>query len=210
MVRSLLAALTLVSIVTAGPVRAQRPEEPPQERLGARLELTGTTGELNRHYGQGYDITLYFTERILRPLYLDVHIGATYLGDVLVTEIDDRLTHIDGVNSEMRLAYLTLGPQLTSELSETHTLYVSLGAGIYSVSILFDTGVQAFGYSDQHFGVSAGAGMYWRITDNWNIDVNATVQTLWTDSNDLYPIFTEGDKNPLLLAAGLGVALNLR
>jgi hypothetical protein len=76
--------------------------------------------------------------------------------------------------------------------------------------MLFDTGVQAFGESDQHFGVNAGAGMYWRITDNWNIDVNATLQTLWAGEDDLYPIFTGGDRNPLLLVVGFGLAMNLR
>jgi len=215
MTRLFFAALAVVSMAAVGAadaqlVEPQAPQGPPQERLGGRAALTGTAGDLNEYFGHGYDLTLFFTERLFSTLYLDVRIGATYLGDLLVTGLDDSLTRVPGINSEMRLAYLTLGPQYATAISETHTLYFSLGLGIYTVSLLFDTGVQAFDESDQHFGMSAGAGMYWRITDNWNIDVNATLQTLWADDNDLYPLFTGGDKNPLLLVVGAGVAMNLR
>jgi hypothetical protein len=76
--------------------------------------------------------------------------------------------------------------------------------------MLFDTGVQAFDLSDQHFGLNGSLGMYWRITDSWNLDFNATLQSLWTDQDDLYPIFTGGGSNPLILAVGVGAAMNLR
>ena len=215
MIRLLFAALAVVSMMAVGAADAQladtqTPQGPPQERLGGRAAFTGTVGDLNRHFGHGYDLTFYFTERLSGTFYLDIQIGATYFGDLLIPELDDSLTRVTGIESEMRLVYLTLGPQYTAAISETHTLYFSLGLGIYTVSMLFDTGVQAFGESDQHFGVNAGAGMYWRITDNWNIDVNATLQTLWADEDDLYPIFTGGDRNPLLLVVGFGLAMNLR
>jgi opacity protein-like surface antigen len=215
MIRLFIAALAVVTMVAVGAADAQladtqTPKGPPQERLGARAALTGTLGDLNEHFGHGYDLNLYFTEKLFGTFYLEIQIGATYFGDLLVTELDDSLTRIDGVNSEMRLAYLTLGPQYAHDISETHTLYFSLGVGIYTVSMLFDTGVQAFDESDQHFGGNVGAGMYWRITTNWNIDVNANVQTLLTDEDDLYPFFTGGDKNPLLLVVGFGLAMNLR
>jgi opacity protein-like surface antigen len=215
MIRSLLAAFAAVTMVAIGTARAQQPEPrspaaPPQERLGARVSFTGTTGDLNRHFGNGYDFTLYFTERVYHSLYLDVRIGATYFGDLLIPEIGERYTRTPGIVSEMRLAYLTLGPQLAASISETKTLYGSFGLGIYSVSMLFDTGVQAYNLSEQHFGMSAGGGMFWRITDNWNIDVNLTLQALRAGTDTRYSIFTEGGRNPLILVAGVGLAMNLR
>jgi opacity protein-like surface antigen len=210
MIRSGLIAMAVVSMLAAGNIRAQDKDGPPRERLGARAAFTGTTGNLNEHFGHGYDLTLYFTERLVRSFYLDIRIGATYFGDLLLPEISEDFTRTDGIMSEMRLAYLTLGPQYASDISETKTVYFSAGLGIYTVSMLFDTGVQAYDLSDQHFGLSAGMGMYWRITKNWNLDFNATLQTLWTDNDDLYPIFTGGGKNPIFLVLGMGVAMNLR
>lgn len=214
MLRSIVVPFAVASLSFASVSRAQEPEEnpadPPRERLAARVAFTGTTGDLNEHFGHGYDFTLYFTEKLIGTLYLDIHIGATYFGDLLIPEVAEDFTNIDGIASEMRLAYLALGPQYTRAIGDTKTWYASLGLGIYTVSMLFDTGVQAFDLSDQHFGMNAGVGMYWRISDNWNIDVNATFQTLWADENRLYHIFTGGGRNPLLLIAGVGVALNLR
>ena len=210
MARALLFAITLTILASSLPAAAQPPVDRPRERLGARCAFTGTLGNLNRHFGNGYDFTLFFTERVWKPLYFEVNIGATYFGDLLVPEIGEDFTNRQGISSEMRLAYVTVGPQHTSIMSETKTGYVSLGLGIYTVSMLFDTGVQAFDLSDQHFGLSGGCGMFWRITDNWNIDVNATANMLWTDDDDLYPIFTGGGKNPVIIAVGLGLAMDLR
>jgi len=138
MIRLFIAALAVVTVAAVGaadaqPADSQTPKGPPQERLGARAALTGTYGDLNDYFGHGYDLTLFFTERLFSTLYLDVKIGATYFGDLLVPQLDDSLTRIIGINSEMRLAYLTLGPQYAYDFSETHTLYFSLGAGIYTV-----------------------------------------------------------------------------
>ncbi len=210
MARALLVVITLTILATSLPATAQPSGDPPRERLGARAAFTGTLGTLNRHFGNGYDFTLYFTERVWKPLYFEVNIGATYFGDLLIPEIGEKFTGQQGIASEMRLAYVTIGPQYTSIMSETKTAYISLGLGIYTVSMIFDTGVKSFDLSDQHFGLSGGFGMFWRITDNWNIDVNATVNALQTDDDDLYPIFTGGGKNPIIYAVGLGLAMDLR
>jgi hypothetical protein len=184
----------------------------------------GTTGRLRNHFGHGYDFTLYFTERIFRSLNLEILIGAAYLGDVFQRELGaEILQDLDrsvflapdgpGVDSEMRFAYLSVGPQYTWPSSETHTWYGSFGLGIYSTSVLFDTGVLARNYSNQHFGLNGGGGLLWRITDNWNLEVTTRVHKVWTgeyDRYNYYSRFTEGGKNPWLLGFGLGVALDLR
>jgi opacity protein-like surface antigen len=210
MTKSPLTVISFILLFATLPVNAQPPVEPPRERLGVRVSLAGTAGELNKYFGHGYDFTLYFTERIRNPFYLEVQIGATYMGDLLKPEIAEQLTRIQDIQSEMRFAYLTLGPQYTRPFSESHTLYASLGVGIYTVSMLFDTGVQAFDESDQIFGVNGGIGMYWRITTNWNIDVNSKLTKMWTDDDDIYRLFTDGHNSPWVLAVGLGLAMDLR
>jgi opacity protein-like surface antigen len=208
--KSLLAAVTLVVFISVVPAGAQRPGEPPRERLGARAAFAGTVTDLNDSFGNGYDFTLYFTEKIWRPVYLEIQIGATYLGDLLAPEVGERRTGIDEIASEMRLAYLTLGPQVASMVTETHTVYASLGLGIYTVSMLYDTGIQAFDESSQSLGMNCSLGLYWRISDNWNIEVNASASALQTGDDALYSWFTNNGRNPLLFGAGLGVAMDLR
>ncbi len=201
---------------------AQAPADQPRERLGARaaLTMTSASSDLEDNFGHGYDLTFFFTERIWRGLNLDVRIGATYFGDLLPDSIardfaktlDIILAENAGVTSEMRLAYLSLGPQYVWRMNDTQNLYVAVGVGIYSVSMLFDTGVQAFDLSDQHFGANAGGGFLWRITDNWNINVDATIQGVKTDSDytDLYYRFTSKGRNPVVFNLGVGLAMDLR
>ncbi len=210
MIKPPLTVIGLILFLNAIPVSAQLPVEQPRERLGARVSLAGTAGELNNHFGHGYDFTLYFTERIYKPFYLEVQIGATYMGDLLKPEIAEERTGYAGIQSEMRFAYLTLGPQYTRAFSESHTLYASLGVGIFTVTMLYDTGVRAFEERDQVFGVNGGIGMYWRITTNWNIDVNSKLTKMWTDDDDIYQVYTNGHNSPWVLAVGLGLAMDLR
>jgi hypothetical protein len=210
MIKVLLLATSFVILASVSIVRAQVPGDPPRERLGARVSFVGTVGGLNENFGTGYDFTLYFTERLTRAWYLEVRIGATYMGDLLKPEIAEERTRIEGISSEMRFAYVTLGPQYTWATSETQTLYGTLGIGIYSVSMLYDTGVQAFKENNQNFGMNGGVGFLWRITTNWNIELNTTVQHLRTGTGDLYYIFTGGAQHPWLFAAGVGLAMDLR
>ena len=205
-------AFVFLLLLIVVPAKAQVPGDPLRERLGVRISIIGTQSDLYDAFGHGYDFTLYFTERIYHALNLDIHIGATYMGDLLEPAAGEIFTDIEGVTSEMRFAYLSIGPQYVWRVNDTQNLYAALGIGIYSVSMLFDTGVQAFDLSDQNFGGSLGGGFLWRITDNWNIDVNVTAQMVKTGSNptDLYPRFTNNGRNPLLLGFGLGFAMDMR
>ena len=220
MFRSTLSLLTITFLFSSVDSAAQAPVDPPRERLGARISLTGTASDLNDNFGHGYDLTLYFTERIWGGLNLDIRIGSTYFGDLFPEDIartfaktlDVLFAEDDRISSEMRLAYLSIGPQYVWQINNTQNLYGTLGVGIYSVSMVFDTGLQALDLSDQHFGASAGAGFLWRITDNWNIDVNATLQGVSTgnDASNLYYRFTNQGRNPMVLNMGVGLAMDLR
>ncbi len=222
MSKNILIVALLIHLVITVPALAQLPGEPPRERLGARVSFVGTASDLNDHFGHGYDFTLYFTERIWASLNLDVRIGATYLGDLSETHTyiaknfldryQVRLGRDETISSEMRLAYLSLGPQYVWQLNDTQYVYGTLGMGIYTVSMVFDTGIQALDVSNQHLGGNFGGGFLWRIAGGWNIEANATAQMMWTgsDTNNFYSEFTNQGRNPLLINVGLGLVMDIR
>jgi hypothetical protein len=211
--RALIVAVAACAVLTLFPHTSRSQLPPVQERLGFRTGYMHTFGQLQDTFGGGGHMTLHFTERVVSSFYVDFRIAALYLGDAKRPEIAERVTGTQGINSEMRILFLTVGPNLTFPLAEYWNAYASAGAGIYSVSILFDSGIQAYDYSDQHVGVNAGGGVLWRFTDTWNIDMNFTVHHFWTDDDrtDLYYIFTdEGDSDPYLLQFSTGVCIDLR
>jgi hypothetical protein len=191
--------------------RSQLP--PVKERLGFRTGYIHTLGELQDNFGGGGHMTLHFTERVYNRLYFDFRVAALYLGDSKRPEIAADVTRIDNIASEMRILFFSVGPQYTVPLAEYWTGYASAGLGVYSVSILFDSGIQAFDTSDQYFGGNVGGGIMWRFTDTWNLDMNVTLHRFWsdTDRTDLYYIFTgEGDSDPYVLQFATGVCIDLR
>jgi hypothetical protein len=211
MIRFIIYVITVVIFLSAaGSVASQPPL--PRERLGIRAGYEEATGKLNQHFGDGSFMTLHFSERIIRGLYLDFRIGAIYMGDLLKPEIAEALTRVDGIDSEMRILWFTAGPQYAISPSERITWYGSMGMGVYSISILHDTGIQAFDYSDQHFGINGGVGLLWRFAATWNADFNFTTHKIWTskDRGDLYYLFTNEDSSPSTYQFGFGVSMELR
>ena len=182
------------------------------ERLGVRAGYVGTSDGLRDFYGDGWDLTLFFTEKVYSRLLLDVRLGAVYLGDALKTDLDDQLTLQPGIVSSMRFLYVSAGPMVGFGLGNSYSGYVSAGVGIYSVSMLFGSGIAAFDYSDQHLGYSAGAGLSTRIATNWCLEMNGTLHYVSTDAgpNDLFWLFTDGGDAPVLLGIAFGVTVDLR
>ena len=214
MTRFLLPVITLLILgCTAGATRSQLPA--PQERLGIRSGYLETTGALDEHFGDGSFMTIHFTEKIIEPLYLDIRIGAIYLGDLLKPDVV--ITAVD-VESEMRILFFTAGPQYTYSMSDRTTLFGAIGMGIYSVSILEDSGLQAMNASNQHFGLNAGLGLLWRFSATWNVDVSFTTHKLWTPedpgcwraSDCIYYAYTDEHTSPVLFQFGVGITMDLR
>jgi hypothetical protein len=212
MARRLAIIASFALLVAAAPPAAAMDATASKERVGLRFGFVGTGDGLRDAFGDGWDATLFFTEAISTHFLLDIRLGAIYLGDMLTTELDDEITHIPGVVSEMRFLYFSAGPIASFPLGGANTGYASLGFGVYSVSLLFDTGVTAFDFSDQHLGLNGGVGMSRRIATSWSVELNATVHYFGIDrqSSDLYWTFTDGADSPVLMAAALGVTLDLR
>jgi len=195
------------------PVQAWSQLPPVRERLGLRTGYIQTFGGLQDHFGAGGHLTLHFTERMYDHLYFDFRVVAMYLGDSKHPEIAREVKKNNNIISEMRILYFSIGPNYTVDLAEYWTGYLSAGAGIYSVSILFDSGIQAFGESDQHFGFNGGGGILWRFTDTWNLDLGFTVHHFYTEKNlrnRLWVYTGKGAASPTLLEFSAGICIDLR
>jgi hypothetical protein len=181
------------------------------ERVGFRVGGLVTSDGLHDAYGDGWELTLFFTEKIAQPLLLDIRLGALYLGDLKYPELDDSLTFTNNVTSSMRILYISAGPMYGIPITGSSTLYASAAAGLYSVSMEFDSGVTAWDYSDQTFGVSGGLGIVHRVSASWSIDANATVHYMRIEesSSDLYYAFTDGADAPLIVDIAFGLTLDL-
>jgi hypothetical protein len=183
-----------------------------QERIGIRFGYVESSDGLHATYGNGWDLTLFFNEKLYSRILLDIRLGAVYLGEALNPDLDDDITMSYGIVSEMRLLYFSAGPLAGFRVGSSWSGYASAGIGIYSVSMTFDSGASAFDYSDQHIGYNGSVGVARRVSTNWSLEANATVHYFGVDENntDLYYVFTDGADAPLLVGVALGLTIDLR
>jgi len=185
-----------------------------QERLGGRIGYIESFDGVNAYYGPGWDVTLLFNERIYSRLFLDVHVGAIYLGDILDPDLDDFITKTPNVESEMRTFYFSVGVLYGIPLgSGAYTLTTSLAAGVYSVSVAFAAEFVADDISDQYFGGNGGLGLVRRLGTSWSLEANCTVHYFNTDANygDLLWVFTKTTaEDPVMVGVSLGLVVDLR
>jgi hypothetical protein len=210
-------ALILVGALCTGAFA----QAPPRERLGARFGYILSSGGLRDSYGDGGNLTLHFAEHLQSGVYVQFQLGAIGMGDLLRPELAPQVGSVggkyvvflaDGIETEMRILYITVGMQYAGNLSELWTGYGGVGAGIYSVSIPWTTGVESDVFSDQHLGANATLGAMFRFTRTLNIDAGAALHFFHNSASpfDLYYGFTGGDTNPLIVEIALGLVLDLR
>ena len=185
-----------------------------QERLGARVGYVETYDGVYQYYGPGWDVTLYFNERIHSRLFFDLHVGAIYLGDILDPDLDDLITGYTDVRSEMRMFYFSVGLLYGIPLgSSGYTVTTALAVGIYSVSVAFASEFTADDISDTYFGGNGSLGIARRIGTNWMLEANCTLHTFDTTAgySDLLWVFTKGTAvDPVLVGVSLGLVFDLR
>lgn len=185
-----------------------------QERLGGRIGYVETYDGLYAYYGPGWDVTLFFNERIYSRLYLEVDVGAIYLGDLRDPELDDDITGYDDVESEMRMFYFSVGALYGIPLgSSSYTLTTGLAVGVYATSVAFAAEFVADDLSDQYFGGNASLGLVRRVGTSWAIEAACVVHYFDTGTayDDLFWVFTNGSaEDPILLGIGLGLVVDLR
>jgi len=196
-------------------------QELPRERLGARFGYVLTSGGLRDSYDDGGNLTLHFAERLQGGFYVEFQLGAIGMGDLQRPELAAKVAEaggkfaifaLDGIETEMRILYITVGMQFAGNLSELWTGYGGVGLGIYSVSIPWTDGIDSDVFSDQHLGANATAGAMFRFTRTLNLEVGAGLHFFHNSASpyDLYHGFTGGDTNPLIVEVSLGLVLDLR
>lgn len=209
----LLLAPTILTFATARPVRAVD-DIAAQERLGARIGYAETFDGVNAYFGNGWDVTLLFNERLYSRLFLDVRVGALYLGDLLDPELDDFITRTPGIESEMRTFYFSVGLLYGFPLGRSsYTLTTSLAAGVYSVSMAFAADFVSDDLSDQYFGGNGGIGVVRRVGTSWSLEGNCTVHYFGTNAriDDLLWVFTNrAVEDPVMVGVSVGIVVDLR
>ncbi|HXV15038.1 MAG TPA: hypothetical protein VEC56_12600 [Candidatus Krumholzibacteria bacterium] len=210
-----LALLVLVVLVGAHARPARALDDlAAQERLGARIGYVETYDGVYQYFGPGWDVLLYFNERIHSRLFLDLHVGAIYLGDILDPELDDFITRYTNVESEMRMFYFSLGLAYGFPLGKSpYTLTTSLAAGVYSVSVAFVSDFVSDDVSDSYFGGNGSIGLMRRLGTGWALEANCTLHYFDTSAgySDLLWVFTATEAvDPVLFGVSLGLAVDLR
>ncbi len=183
------------------------------ERIGARIGYIATFDGVDQYYGPGWDVTLYFNERIYSRLYLDIHVGAIYFGDILDPELDDFITRTDGARTEMRSFYFSVGVAYGIPIGGPYALTTSLAAGVYSASVAFASEFTADDFSEQYFGGNASLGIMRRVGTSWSLEANCSVHYFdnKASNTDLFWVFTGGTaEDPLIAGLAFGVVVDLR
>jgi hypothetical protein len=183
------------------------------QRLGARAGYVETFEGLNDQYGPGWNITLLFQQRVWSHLFFELNVGAIYYGEPLDPEIDDDITNIDNIETELRTFYFSGGAAYGIPLGGGYTLTTSVAVGIYSASLAVQTDFVADDLSDQYFGGQAGLGLAWRVGTSWSLEASSTVYYFATDAqlDDLLWFFSDGTiEDPMLLGINVGVVVDLR
>jgi hypothetical protein len=183
-----------------------------KERIGVRAGWLTANDGFKDAYGNGWDLTLFFTERVTHHFLIDVRLGAQYMGDLKLETLDDEITHQTGIQGAMRILFVSVGPMIGTSIGGPYSMHASAGAGIYSISMVFSNALTPFDLSDQKLGFNGELGLARRIAGNWSLEGAVAAHYILTGDtpNDFYFAFTDGADKPLLLDATLGLVLDLR
>jgi hypothetical protein len=188
-------------------------DDPLKERLGVRVGYARTQNRLSDAYGAGLNLALHFTQRIRKPFSIDVTVGAIYLGS---TDKDIQFPDFDTAwfdDVSMRILMLTAAPMVEVEVSDRTSYYFSVGAGLYSATLILDQALTELDLTKNYFGINANVGATRRIFTNWFLDLNLHVHRFWTPDDprsvDWIYLFSDGDSDPLFWTITGGVGLRL-
>jgi opacity protein-like surface antigen len=219
------ALIFLMLLSLAAGVMAETPEaedkSPAREKLGVRVGYLHCASDIKNQFGHGSAIHLHFTERIKPPLFLNIALGALYLGESVSDDITQFLFGPGVSDANMRILTLTAGPTFEMPVFGHGIMYLGGGAGLYSISVLLEMGIHASDTSNERFGVNLGGGYFWPLSENWSLDLNFTFHHIWTedidkelsewsllyDARELFWLFSGGDSDPNFFQFSIGAAV---
>jgi hypothetical protein len=202
-----IAVLVLASAV----VNAAAQPQSGREKLGLRLGYIETNGNIDTNFGDGSSITVHFTERIKPPLFIEISIGALYLGKARVDSIQGHTEPVYIGDANMRILFLSVAPTIEFSTTNSSIIYVSGGIGLYSINVLLDRVFYGFDTSQEHFGASGTAGFYYAISDNWKLNFNFSTHFVWTSEKgtDMFYFYSEGDSDPRFYEFSVGATYSM-
>jgi opacity protein-like surface antigen len=188
-----------------------RDEDSIRERLGLRVGYVGTSSALDDVFGSGLNLNLHWVQGIREPFFIDFTLGAFYLGETDRSDITFDIFQQSFDNVSMRVLRFTVAPMIELSLSDRTSAYVTMGGGLYVISLLLDESFFQFDLTDNHVGLNLGAGLTRRITTNWFLDLHAEAHKFWTSEevDDLFFRYSQGDQDPLFFEFTAGVLLRL-
>jgi hypothetical protein len=202
----------LVAILATLPVIANAQGSAPhsrvaREKLGLRLGYVKSGSDIEKTFGDGMVVAVHFTERVKPPLFIDITLGAFYLGDAANEDITRSLFGPGVSGTSMRIIHFLAAPTIEFPITRRLLGYVSPGIGFYNASVLLDLGLIMSDISDSYFGASGTAGIYWGLSDRWNLDFNFTAHHIWTPEkqSDIFFLYSEGDSDPAFFQFCVGV-----
>ena len=186
-------------------------KDPNRERLGLRAGYVGTPSGISDAFGNGLDLSLHWVHRFKTPLAIDATLGAFYMGDTGREDITISIFGQPFDNVSMRVLHITVAPMLEFGLGTRTHVFTSLGAGMYTVSVLVDQALSEADLSHSHFGLVAGGGIIRQISGSWFVELSFHAHKFWTSGkdDDLFFRYSGGDKSPLFYQAAIGVMLRI-
>ena len=218
--------LLIIAIITAcagNAIAQQSPPPPPQqeqkeddpnkwgERLGLRIGYVGTSSGLENSFGGGVNVALHWVQSVHGPFGLSFALGAFALGstDREDITIDFFGTTLDDVN--MRIINFSFGPSVELPINERMRFHASIRGALYTVTLFVTQGLNQGDPSDNHLGANGTAGLVYRLSTNWFLDLDMQLHKIWTSSDptDIIYAYSEGEQDPLFYVVNVGVMLRL-
>lgn len=182
------------------------------ERLGGRIGYVGTSSGLDNSFGSGINASLHWIQMLREPFGFNFMLGAFAMGNTGREDITDAYffpQNFDDVS--MRIINFSLGPMAELKINDRLKLHLAGRGALYTVTLFVTRGIGSGDSSDNHLGVNGTVGLIYRLTENWFIDLDLEGYKMFTssDTDDLFWVYSEGDKNPFFYVVNIGVMLRL-
>jgi opacity protein-like surface antigen len=133
------------------------------------------------------------------------------LGDANVDSIQGHTAPVFIGDANMRILFFSVSPTLEFPVTTSSIFYLTGGVGLYSINVLLERTFFGFDTSQEHFGASSAAGIFYAISDNWKLDFNFTTHFVWTSEKDtdMFFFYSEGDSDPTFYEFSVGATYSM-